>query len=150
MSHRSYSWGLGGGLDGFPEKLPPCGKILIAERAMPLEARNEFDLPASTYYVCAGYEPETGRRVAAWVSRYEKRYVAILRRDYDQTTSALRREARFDFVKHDGTKVGAKTDSWYRKTVRAFDTASGKVTSEEIFRYDQDKVPDRRWVKIER
>ena len=92
MAHRCYSWGLWtSGRDGFPAKMPASGKMMIAETAVPLESGNEFGLPADTYYVCTGYDPETGQRLAAWVSRYQQQgQVDLVHREYDAKTGRVR------------------------------------------------------------
>ncbi len=53
------------------------------------------------------------------------------------------------FRQRGGLKVGAKTDAWNRKIVRLFDTATGKINREEIFRYEDSDDPTIRWVKIQ-
>ena len=149
MAHRSESWGLWtGGRDGFPAKMPACGKIMIAETAVPLESGNEFGLSADTYYVCTGYDPETGQRLAAWVSRYQQGQVDLVHREYDPKTGHPRRETCFETLDSGGLKAGAEAEKWWRKTVRTFDPDTGKATSEETFRYDGHADAEHRWVKV--
>ena len=92
MADRYFSWGFWtSGYNGFPARMPACGKIMIAETAVPLDTGNEFDLPARTYYVCAAYNPETGQRLAAWVSRYQDGQVDLVNcrlRSHDGESSA--------------------------------------------------------------
>jgi hypothetical protein len=74
--------------------------------------------------------------------------VELVHREYVPDSGKVKREDRFEFPQTGGKAVGAKTEAWYKKTSRVFDIATGKVTSEEVFRYDQDAEPDKRWVKI--
>jgi hypothetical protein len=144
-----FSWGLwdNTGTD-FPARMPPCGKILIAETKSRLEKDNEFGLAAGTYHVNTGFDPESGKRYAAWVSLPQTSRVDLVHREYDPGTGRPKREERFDLVPSGGKAVGAKSEEWYRKTARRFDPDTGRVTAEEVFWYDQAAEPDRRWVKV--
>jgi hypothetical protein len=143
-----FSWGLwdNTGTD-IPAKLPACGKVLIAETKMRLEKDNEFGLDPAVYYVNTGFDPESGKRVAAWVRKPQASHVALVNREYDPDTDKPKREERFAFLTTGGKAVGAKTEEWYRKIERTFD-AMGKVTKEVVFRYDDTAEPDKRWVKV--
>jgi hypothetical protein len=95
--------------------------------------------------VKTGFDPETGKRLAAWVRKPQHSHVALVNRAYDPRTGKPRLEQRFDFPQTSGKAVGAKTDDWYRKIERIFD-AKGELAKEETFRYDQEQAD--RWVKV--
>src|SRR5262249_35450190 len=135
------------GYDGFPAELPRCGHFLVAETGQRLEAKNEYGMPAATYYVNTAYDPETGQRVAVWVSAHQDPYDDLVHRDYQPKTGKLRREDRFEWLAKGGRAAGASGERWWRKTARKFDLKTGQVTREEIFRYDQTRKSDR-WVKV--
>lgn len=143
------SWGLWDNTgNSFPSTFPPCGKLLIAESKSKLDAGNEYGLAAGPYHVNTGFDPETGKRYAAWVSLPQVSSVELLHREYDPESGKPRREDRFDWPQTGGKAAGAKTENWYRKVSRLFDPATGKVTKEEVFRHDQDAEFDKRWVKV--
>jgi hypothetical protein len=145
-----FSWGLWDNTGtGYPAKMPACGKVLIAETKMRLDRDNEFGLGAAEYYVNTGFDPESGKRVAAWVRKPQTSHVALVNREYDPNTDKPKREERFDFLTTGGKAVGAKTDEWYRKTERTFD-ATGKVVKEDVFRHEQSAEPEKRWVRVEK
>jgi len=147
-SKRYDSWGLwDNGYGGFPAKLPRCGHLLVAETGQRLEAKNEYGLPAATYYVNTAYDPETGQRVAVWVSVHQGAYVDLVHRDYQPKTGKLRREDRFEWLAKGGRAAGALEERWWKKMARTFDLKTGQVTREKIFRYDQTRGSDR-WVKV--
>lgn len=133
-----------GGMYGIPAKLPRSGKILYAQSAVELKAGNEFRLPAKKYYVTTGYDPETGRRAATWVFRYQTGLTSELHVDYDPKSGRPIIRARWDSPKTGGLQVGATTKSWWRKTVTRFDAKTGRETGRDIFRYDK----KRGWVKV--
>lgn len=146
-SEGYFSWGLwDNGYCGFPTEMPRCGKFLLAETAQALAKDNEFALPAGTYLVATAYEPETGRRLAAWVSRHHAGRVDVVHRDYEAKTGKLRCDVRFDWPTKGGRAVGAAEEKWWRKVVRTFDPATGRLRSEEVFRYDPAREGER-WVK---
>ena len=134
--------------EGFPSKMPESGHVLIADTLRPLGAKNEFDLKAGKYGVGTAFDPETGKRVAAWVYPNPWPPDHILNRDYEPKTGQLRQEARFDWPETGGKTVGADTDKWYRKTVRTFDSTTGKVTKTQVFRYDDGQGAGARWVPV--
>jgi hypothetical protein len=78
----------------------------------------------------------------------EEGWQEVVDRKYDMSSEKIKREDRFDFPKTGGLKVGAKSDEWWRKSVREFDVATGKVSKEETFRYDDTQEPAKRWVKV--
>lgn len=140
------SWGLSNSTGGeLTVEMPKSGKLLMAETSARLEKDNEFQLAAGTYWVRTGFDPETGKRLAAWVRRPQHSHVGLVNRAYDPGTGKPKREQRFDFPQTGGKAVGSKTDAWYRKIERTFD-ATGELTKEETFRYDQEQAD--RWVKI--
>ena len=144
-----FAWGLWDNTgNDFPSKMPPCKKLLVALTSTELPKDNEYGLPAGRYYVNTGYDPESGKRYAAWVSLAQTSSVELVHREYVPDSGKVKREDRFEFPKTGGKAVGAKTEAWYKKTSRVFDIATGKVTTEEVFRHDQDAEPDKRWVKI--
>jgi hypothetical protein len=140
------SWGLSHSTGGeLAVAMPKGGKLLLAETDTRLEKDNEFQLAAGTYWVKTGFDPETGKRLAAWVRKPQHSHVPLVNRAYDPGTGKPRYEQRLDFPQTGGKAVGAKTDGWYRKIERTFD-AEGKLTKEETFRYDQEQAD--RWVKL--
>jgi hypothetical protein len=134
-SKRAHAWGFLGG-------------VLVAETALTLDAGNEFDLPAGPYYLSTSFDPDTGKRLAASVTVLQDSHVVRVRREYDPETGRHFREERFDRPKSGGRAVGAKTDDWYRKVSRTFDPETGKVTAEAVFRWDDTKSGDERWVEV--
>jgi hypothetical protein len=144
-----FAWGLWDNTgNDFPSKMPPCGRLLITQTATDLERDNEFGVPAGTYYIRTGFDGETGKRYVAWVLRPQASEVRLVEREYEPDSGTPRREDRFDFLKAGGKKVGAKTEDWYRKLSRIFDPKTGKVTREDVYRYDPDAEADRRWVNV--
>ncbi len=134
------------GYNGFPRTFPPCGKILIAESAQKLEAKNEFDIPAGTYHICTGFDPENGQRLAVWIALAQTAHVDVLHRDYNPKTGALKEEHRYSFPEKGGKDLGQKEERWWRRDVRFFDFA-GRVIKEEVYWYDASRDNDR-WVRI--
>jgi hypothetical protein len=132
----------------FPRRLPPCEKLLMARTETRLEASNEFGLDAGLYHITTGFDPETGVRWAAWVSLPQSPQIDLVHREYDTPTGKTKREDRFETLRTGGKAVGARSDEWIRKTSRTFDPATGKVTGEQVFRYDQFAEPDQQWVKV--
>lgn len=148
-SKRYYSWGFwSGGSGGFPAAVPEVGSVLVAETARPLAAGNEFDLPAGPYYVCTTFDPLTGRRLSACVTVHQDPHSIHVQREYHPKTGRLLREERFDWPNAGGKAVGAPNEDWYRKVARTFDPNSGKVTAEQVFRWDDTKSGDERWVRV--
>jgi hypothetical protein len=95
ISKRSFSWTLDPSADAnFPGKVPPCGKMLVAETARRLPVENEFGLPPQMVYVQTGYDPETGVRLTARVTRHQDGDVLLLYREYDAKTGAVEKETR--------------------------------------------------------
>jgi hypothetical protein len=141
------SWGLSNNTGGelTVQQMPKGGKLLMAETSTRLEKGNEFQLEVGTYWLKTGFEPETGKRLAAWVRKPQPAHVALVNRAYDLRTGKPTLEQRFDFPQTGGKAVGSRTDDWYRKIERTFD-ATGKLTKEETFRYDQQQAD--RWVKV--
>ena len=126
---------------------PKCGQYLVAETATRLGKDNEFGLPAGPYWINTGFDPETGKKLAVWVRVPQESHVALVDRRYDPDTGKVQFEQRYDFLKAGGKAAGAKTEDWYRRTERTFD-AAGKVTKEEVLRYDEDAEAGKRWVKV--
>jgi hypothetical protein len=124
-----------------------CGQYLLAETDTRLEKGNEFGLAEGPYYVQSGFDPETGKVLAKWVRVPENPYVALVNRAYNPDTGKATFEQRFDFLDTGGKAAGAKTENWYRKIERTLD-ASGKVTKEETYRYDEAAEAGKRWVKV--
>lgn len=144
----SYHFGLFQGTGGSLEvPMPKCGHILFTESDTRLAADNAFGLPAGPYYVNNGLDPVTGKRHATWIRKAQESSVEILNRAYDPDTGKPTRDERFDYLKSGGQAVGAKTEEWWRKVERTFD-ATGKVTKEEVFRYDDSAEQGERWVKV--
>ena len=56
-------------------------------------------------------------------------------------------EERFEFVKTGGKAAGAKSEQWYRKTVRTF-VSHSRPMKEEVFWYDEAAPPESRWRKV--
>jgi hypothetical protein len=140
------SWGLSNNTGGLTVKMmPKHGRLLVAETDTRLEKDNEFQLAAGTYWVKTGLDPETGKRLAAWVRKPQHGHVPLVNRAYDPGTGKPQLEQRFDILQTGGKAVGSKTDDWYRKIERTFD-ATGERTKEETFRYDQQAAD--RWVKL--
>ena len=143
-----FVWGLWDNTGGeLKVPMPKCGKILIAETKRRLGEGNEFGLETGAYHVNTGFDPETGKRLAAWVRTPQESHVGLVNRRYDPETGGLAFEQRFDFPKSGGKAAGAGKEDWYRKVERAFD-ADGKVTKEEVFRYDEGADYDKRWVRV--
>jgi hypothetical protein len=134
------------GYNDFPRQFPKCGKILIAESIQTLEAKNEFDVQAGPYRICTAFDPENGQRMAVWIARPQTSDVAILHRDYNPKTGALKEEHRYSWPEKGGKDLGQKEERWWRRDVRFFDFA-GRVTKEEVFWYDASREGER-WVKI--
>jgi hypothetical protein len=145
---EAYFYGLfqstGGDLD---VKMPKCGQILFTETDTKLEADNEFGLPAGRYYVNNGLDPETGKKHGTWVRVAQAGHIAVMNREYDPDTGKPTRDQRFDGIDTGGKALGAKTESWLRRTDRTFDP-TGKVTKEEVFWYDASADAGKRWVKV--
>jgi hypothetical protein len=142
------------GLRGFPEKipstLPPVGRILNVKFETSLGGQNEYKLPSGRYVIEYGLDPETGKRLAAWLTRLLPgggRYDA-LHVEYDAESLKPRREHRFDWPEKGGKAVGAKTENWWRRTTRDFDPKTGRVTNKEVFRYDDTRDAEDRWVIV--
>ena len=141
-----HSWGLRTGTGGdLVVKMPKCGKIIMAETSRTIEKDNEFGIPAGTYWVNTGWDPETGKRLASWVRLPLAGHVGVVDRSYDADTGRPQFEQRYDFPKTGGNAVGAKTEEWFRKIERTFD-ATGKLTKEDVFRYDESVTG--RWRKV--
>ena len=141
-----FSWGLWDNTGGdLVVKMPKCGKILIAETSRRVEQDNEFGIAAGTYWINTGFDPETGKRLASWVRLPQASHVAVVDRRYDPDTGHPQFEQRYDWPKTGGKAAGAKTDDWFRKIERTFD-AAGKVTKEDVFRYDGSV--EGRWAKV--
>ncbi|PQO35591.1 hypothetical protein [Blastopirellula marina] len=95
MSQRYFSWTLDEfAAVNFPGKVPPCGKILVAETAMQLPKENEFGLPAKMAYVQTAYDPETGVRLSARVARHQVSDVLWMYREYDPQTGKVEKTIR--------------------------------------------------------
>jgi hypothetical protein len=142
----AYDWSLVDGPGGdLPVPDTRSGKYLTIELSVRLEKGNEFGLDPGPYWVSTGFDPETGKKFAAWVRWPQESNVQLVNRAYDMDTGKVTLELRFAFLKTGGKAAGAKTEDWYRKIDRTFD-ATGKVTKEETFRHDQDADP--RWVKV--
>ena len=153
-AHQLPGTKTGGGLDwglydhpggDLPVPDTRSGKYLTAETSVRLEKGNEFDLEPGEYWISTGLDPETGKKFAVWVRLPQESNVQLVNRAYDMESGKMTLELRFDFLTTGGKAAGAKTEDWYRKIERAFD-ATGKVTKEETFRYDQ--TADPRWVKV--
>jgi hypothetical protein len=134
-SKRAHAWGF-------------LGSALVAETALTLDAGNEFSLAAGAYYLSTTFDPDTGKRLAACVTVLQDSHVVRVQRDYDLPTGRPVREERFDWPRTGGKAVGAKADDWFRKVARTFDPKTGKVTAEAVFRWDDTKSGDERWVKV--
>jgi hypothetical protein len=149
-SKRYYSWGFwdAGGPGGFPTHVPKSGRLLVTETALALDAGNEFGLPAGPYYLCTTFDPRTGKRLSACVTVLQDGHSIHVQQAYDPGTGRPVREERFDWPKSGGRAVGARTDDWFRKVARTFDLETGRVTSEAVFRWDDTKSGDERWVKV--
>ena len=95
-SWSPWSWKLDeSAATNFPGKVPPCGKVLVAETAIRLGEKNEFGLPPQDVFIQTAYDPETGARLTAKVMRHEGGYVfTLLSRDYDPKTGAIEKETR--------------------------------------------------------
>jgi hypothetical protein len=145
---KHLGWGLieSTGID-FPAKMPPCKRLLIAPSLVALEQDNDFGLPAGSYQVQIGFDPESGKRYSAWVIE-PNAALDLIHRDYEPDTAKVTREDRFDVLKTGGKAAGARTEEWYRKTSRTFDTVTGKVAREEVFWYDDQAEFENRWVKV--
>jgi hypothetical protein len=143
-----YHFGLFQSTGGsFEVQMPKCGHILFTESDARLEKDNEFGLPAGSYYVNNGLDPQTGKRHGTWVRVAQGPSVEVMNRAYDLDTGKPTRDERFEFLKSGGKAVGAKTEEWWRKVERTFD-ASGEVTKEAVFRYDESAEREKRWVKV--
>lgn len=134
----------GGGTEA---ALPKCGQVLFAETHTELAKGNEFDLAPGPFYVCRGYDPETGKVHSATVRLPQGPSVVRVERDYDPATGKPTGENRYALYETGGKAVGAKDDKWYSKLRRTYD-AAGKVSKEETFRYDDGAAPDMRWVLV--
>ena len=55
-------------------------------------------------------------------------------------------EDRFDVRPTGGKEIGSAEESWWRKTSRGFNPTTGSVTSERVFRYDQEA--ENRWTEL--
>jgi hypothetical protein len=117
------------------------------ETSKTLESENEFGVPADKYYILAALDPETGQRVVNIVALQTNPGSPVLYRELDSKTDKPEREERYELLNSGGLKAGATTERWYRKLVRFYDRATGKVVKEEVFRYDE-KVPDSHWTKV--
>jgi hypothetical protein len=143
-----FSWGLWDNTGGdLVVSMPKCGKILIAETGRKVEKDNEFGINAGKYWINTGFDPETGKRLASWVRLPQVSHVAVVDRRYNPKTGKPQFEQRYDFPQAGGKAVGAPKEEWYRKIERTFG-AEGKVTKEEVFRYDQAAEAGKRWVKV--
>jgi hypothetical protein len=144
----AYHFGLFQSTGGdFVVAMPKCGHILFTESDTVLPKDNPFGLPEGRYYVNDGLDPVSGKRHGTWIRVAQGPSVEVLNRAYDLTTGKPTRDERFDWLKTGGIAVGAKKEDWWRKTERTFD-ASGKVTKEEVFRYDEALEREKRWVKL--
>jgi hypothetical protein len=143
----SFDWGLWDNTGGELEvSMPKSGKILIAETSTRLDKGNEFGLAPGPYWVNTGFDTETGKRLAAWVRLPQVSQVELVDRRYDPASGKVQFELRYDFLQTGGKAAGAKAEEWYRKIQRTFDS-SGRVTKEEVFRYDAAAEAGKRWVK---
>jgi hypothetical protein len=148
-SERGVFWGLSeGGYNSFPSQKPRSGKLFWAESAQRLDKDNEYGVAEGMYYVTTGWDPETGKRIAAWLALHKGPHVDVLHREYN-ADGKPRREERFDWLPSGGKAVGAAEESWYRKIARTFDPDTGKVAKEETFRYDSAQEVGQRWVKVQ-
>src|SRR5206468_3239181 len=83
------------------------------------------------------------------VAVLEGGHVVHVQREYHPESGRPVREERFDSPSTGGKEaVGATKENWYRKVARTFDPASGKVTGEQVFRWDDTKNGDERWVRV--
>jgi hypothetical protein len=146
----AYHFGLFQSTGGdFEVQMPKCGHILFTESDARLEKDNEFGLPAGPYYVNNGFDPQTGKRHGTWIRVAQGPSVEVMNRAYDLGTGKPARDERFEFLKSGGKAVGARAEEWWRKIERTFD-ASGEVTKEEVFRYDESAEREKRWVKVKK
>jgi hypothetical protein len=94
-SVRGQAWVLDAHAESnFPGIVPPCGKMLAAETAIPLGEKNEFGLPPQMVYVRYGLDPETGVRRCARVTRLQDGDVPLLYREYDPKSGEVTKETR--------------------------------------------------------
>jgi hypothetical protein len=154
MIGPEFAFGLTGA-HGFPEtipaKLPASGRILCVKSLTNLAKDNEYELPAGKYSIEYGFDPESGKRYAVWLTLHLVKtggIVDALHREYDPVLGKPKRDDRFEDLKSGGNRVGAKTEAWFRKVSRTFDPATGNVTSEEIYWFDKDVEFEKRWVKV--
>jgi hypothetical protein len=134
--------------EDFPAKIPPCGRLMNATTTLSLEEGNEFGLiaPQCTVGIC--YDAETGVRVAARAAGRPHGGLVTVFQEYDAKTGKTVHEDRQEGLETGGLKVGAKTEQWYRRMIRTFDPVTGKVTGEEVFRYDEQGRTGGPWVKV--
>ena len=137
-----------GRMYGIPATLPKCGNVLYAQSTVELDAKNEYKIPAKTYNVITGYDPQTGRRVATWVVRHQSGWVNELHVDYHPKTGKPITRARWDSPTTGGRAIGGKKEAWWRKTVTRYDPKTGRETGREIYRYDETKPSSKAWVKV--
>lgn len=147
IKHYHLTWRSETGCQ-LPSPLPPCGKFLIAGSARSLKTGNEYGLPAKTYNVATSFDPETGRRLAVLVSRFQTGFAPELEVVYDPKTGRKSLGARYEWLQSGGRRVGAKKDAWWRKTITHFDPKTGREIARDVFRYDESRTSGTRWVKI--
>lgn len=115
------------------------GRYLLAEAASPLQPGNGYQLPAGNYRLTYALDADTGKTAAIWVSKDGVAPTATpsVVQYLDLETGKVRREERYILVEKGGLAVGANEERWLQQLVRTYDSKTGQLEGEDVFRWTE-------------
>lgn len=107
--------------------------VVAIQSVAPLNAENEFGLPAGEYRLKQYLDLNGGACLATWVAANQEIWLMHAFRQYESGTSNVVVEMQFDLLDEGGIDAGGETENWYRRILRRY--REGQVEQEEFFRH---------------